>query len=179
MVSRSWWGEGTKSFSKILLLSKKASGRMKKRDGHRKHLCVRRNKSIPNPRIGALSYKDDHHSPIPSVTYCTNTPIGQYPPPRAPFPPSLAGLSLSFGCRHPRGTRDRWRHYHGHGVRLWLPARLYRATVHSALRAEFQQPRKAGTRCDGARSRQRPIARCYAIGRIEDCRSRYGWVMRF
>jgi len=133
----------TKSFSKMLLLSREASGQNQE-EGRPSQTLMRSPEQV-------------YSQPSHRCTFVTRTIIihtsHRLRTAQTPFPPSMAGLTPSFGCRHPRGTRDRWRHYHGHGVKLWLPARLYRATIHSALRAEFQQPRKAGTRCDGARSR--------------------------
>lgn len=143
MVSRSWWGEGTKSFSKDPFVVKGS-----KWQNSRKGTAMANTYAFAGTSLFPT---------LASVHFGTRTIIihtsHRLRTAQTPFPPSMAGLTPSFGCRHPRGTRDRWRHYHGHGVKLWLPARLYRATIHSALRAEFQQPRKAGTRCDGARSR--------------------------
>ena len=74
MVSRSWWGEGTKSFfeeSFVVKGSKRAESR--KGTAIANTYAFAGTSLFPTLASVHFRYKDDHHSHLPSVTYCTNT----------------------------------------------------------------------------------------------------------
>ena len=150
MVSRSWWGEGTKSFFEESFVVKGSK---------------RQNEEKERPSQTLMRSPEQVYSqPSHRCTFVTRTIIihtsHRLRTAQTPFPPSMAGLTpsgdttmamaLNYGCLH---------------VCTGL-----RSTQHCAQ--SFNSPARRARGVTALARAQRPTARCYAIGRIEDCRSR-------